>query len=173
MKFTNGSWLVRKEFEPIYAVEYGYHRVKGGRLCVYAPGVHIGGKGDTVNAPVFTVAFTSPRENVIRTEITHFRGAVRKGPFFEVDTEDVRTEVTEEDDRLIYRSGKLEAVISKEPGAWQVDYRYEGRLLTRSGYRNMAHMSDRISGMTSMTDQLVLDLDGQIYGLGERCLRVV
>ncbi|HJA12536.1 MAG TPA: alpha-xylosidase [Candidatus Mediterraneibacter merdipullorum] len=168
MKFTNGSWLVRKEFEPIYAVEYGYHRVKGGRLCVYAPGVHIGGKGDTVNAPVFTVAFTSPRENVIRTEITHFRGAVRKGPFFEVDTEDVRTEVTEEDDRLIYRSGKLEAVISKEPGAWQVDYRYEGRLLTRSGYRNMAHMSDRISGMTYMTEQLMLDIDEQIYGLGER-----
>lgn len=168
MKFTNGSWLVRKEFELIYAVEYGYHRVKGGRLCVYAPGVHIGGKGDTVNAPVFTVAFTSPRENVIRTEITHFRGAVRKGPFFEVDTEDVRTEVTEEDDRLIYRSGKLEAVISKEPGAWQVDYRYEGRLLTRSGYRNMAHMSDRISGMTYMTEQLMLDIDEQIYGLGER-----
>lgn len=168
MKFTNGSWLVRKEFEPIYAVEYGYHRAKGGRLCVYAPGVHIGGKGDTVNAPVFTVAFTSPRENVIRTEITHFRGAVRKGPFFEVDTEDVRTEVTEEDDRLIYRSGKLEAVISKEPGAWQVDYRYEGRLLTRSGYRNMAHMSDRISGMTYMTEQLMLDIDEQIYGLGER-----
>lgn len=168
MKFTNGSWLVRKEFEPIYAVEYGYHRVEGDRLCVYAPGVHIGGKGDTVNAPVFTVAFTSPRENVIRTEITHFRGAVRKGPFFEVDTEDVRTEVTEEDDRLIYRSGKLEAVISKEPGAWQVDYRYEGRLLTRSGYRNMAHMSDRISGKTYMTEQLMLDIDEQIYGLGER-----
>ena len=29
MKFTNGYWLTRDEIEPIYAVEYGYHRVDG------------------------------------------------------------------------------------------------------------------------------------------------
>ena len=36
MKFTNGYWLTRDEIEPIYAVEYGYHRVDGDVLQVYA-----------------------------------------------------------------------------------------------------------------------------------------
>ena len=41
MKFTNGYWLTRDEIEPIYAVEYGYHRVDGDVLQVYAPSMHI------------------------------------------------------------------------------------------------------------------------------------
>ena len=60
MKFTNGYWLTRKEIEPIYAVEYGYHRIDNKTLYVYAPALHIAGKGDMVNVPVLTVAFSSP-----------------------------------------------------------------------------------------------------------------
>lgn len=168
MKFTNGYWLTRKEIEPVYAVEYGYHRTEGKTLYVYAPALHIAGKGDMVNAPVLTVAFSSPRENVIRTEITHFKGSVRKGPFFEVNRTEADVEIREEEDRLVYRSGKLEAVISRTPGAWQVDYLYGGRLLTKSGYRNMARMLNRETGKSYMTEQLALDIDEQVYGLGER-----
>lgn len=168
MKFTNGYWLTRKEIEPIYAVEYGYHRIDDKTLYVYAPALHIAGKGDMVNVPVLTVAFSSPGENVIRTEITHFKGEARKGPFFKVNRTDTDVEICEEEDRIIYRSGRLEAVISRMPGAWQVDYLYEGRPLTRSGYRNMARMLNRENGKSYMTEQLALDIDEQVYGLGER-----
>lgn len=168
MKFTNGYWLIRKEIDPIYAVEYGYHRIDGDTLYVYAPGMHIAGKGDTVNTPIITVAFTSPRENIIRTEITHFKGRICKGPFFEVDRSGTKVEIIDEDEQLIYRSGKMEVVVSKAPGAWHVDYRYEGRTLTQSGYRNMARMANRETGRTYMTEQLALEVDEQIYGLGER-----
>lgn len=168
MKFTDGYWQIRKEISPVFAVEYGYHRIEGNALHVYAPGVHIAGKGDTVSAPVLTVTFTSPSENVIRTEIVHFRGSIRKGPFFEVNETHPNVEITEEEKEIRYRSGRLEAVISREPGAWQVDYLYDGRPLTRSGYRNMAYMSNRQTGKTYITEQLALEADEQIYGLGER-----
>ena len=28
MKFTNGYWLLRKEMEPAYAVEYASHKIE-------------------------------------------------------------------------------------------------------------------------------------------------
>ena len=34
MKFTNGFWLMRKEYEPIFAVEYAGHEVDGDSLVV-------------------------------------------------------------------------------------------------------------------------------------------
>ena len=83
MKFTNGYWLTRDEIEPIYAVEYGYHRVDGDVLQVYAPSMHISRRGDCVNIPMLTITFSSPMEDVIKVSVEHFRGKVRKGPFFE------------------------------------------------------------------------------------------
>lgn len=168
MKFTNGYWLTRDEIDPIYAVEYSYHRICGNTLQVYASSVPISAKGDIVNVPVLTVVFSSPAENVIKTEICHFKGAVCKGPFFEVNETEIVPEIEEKEEQVIFRSGKLEAVISRAPRAWQVKYYYEGRLLTQSGYRNMAHMSNRLTGKTYMTEQLAVDIDEQVYGLGER-----
>lgn len=168
MKFTNGYWLTRNEIDPIYAVEYSYHRTNGNILQVYASSVHISRKGDMVNVPLLTITFSSPANNIIKTEVVHFKGEIKKGPFFEVNKDRADIEIEEKDNCLIYRTGKLEAVISKEPSAWEVRYIYDGKLLTQSGYRNMAHMNNHLTGKSYMTEQLALDVDEQIYGLGER-----
>ena len=69
---------------------------------------------------------------------------------------------------FIYQSGALRAEISRKPSAWSVTY-YDGQeRLTDSSWRNMAYMKDRDSGKTYMTEQLAIDVDELIYGMGER-----
>ncbi|BFK21384.1 alpha-xylosidase [Mediterraneibacter glycyrrhizinilyticus] len=168
MKFTNGYWLTRDEIEPIYAVEYGYHRVDGDVLQVYAPSMHISRRGDCVNIPMLTITFSSPMEDVIKVSVEHFRGKVRKGPFFEKKESDVNVRIIEDEKCIRYESGRLCAVIGKEESAWKVSFYRDGKFLTESSYRNMARMFNRDTGKSYITEQLLLDVGEQIYGLGER-----
>ena len=59
-------------------------------------------------------------------------------------------------------------MIDKRPASWSIRF-YDGdRELTNTGYRNMAHMTNNETGKTYMVEQLALDVDEYVYGLGER-----
>ncbi|MCD8218017.1 MAG: alpha-xylosidase [Clostridiales bacterium] len=169
MRFTNGYWLMREGVTPLYAVEYSDHEIRGDHLVVYAACKHIDGLGDTTNRNVLTIQFSSPMNQVIHTEITHFAGSTaKKSERPEVTMGYPEIEIIEEEDTLIYRTGNLRAVISKRPDDWRVDY-YDGeQYLTFTGYRNMACMQDAINHRVDMVEQLGLDIGEKIYGLGER-----
>ena len=168
MKFTNGYWLMRDNIEPLFAVEYADHRIQGDQLTVYAATRHVNDRGDCLNSGLLTIRFTSPMEDVIHVSITHFDGARYDGPFVPVSRQPVSPVIREEENKLIYQSGALRAEISREPSAWSVTY-YEGQeRLTDSSWRNMAYMKDRDSKKTYMTEQLAIDVDELIYGMGER-----
>ena len=168
MKFTNGYWLMRDNIEPLFAVEYADHRIQGDRLTVYAATRHVNDRGDCLNSGLLTIRFTTPMEDVIHVSITHFDGARYDGPFVPVSTQPVSPVIREEENKLIYQSGALRAEISRKPSAWSVTY-YDGQeRLTDSSWRNMAYMKDRDSKKTYMTEQLAIDVDELIYGMGER-----
>lgn len=59
-------------------------------------------------------------------------------------------------------------MIGKEESAWKVSFYRDGKFLTESSYRNMARMFNRDTGKSYITEQLLLDVGEQIYGLGER-----
>ncbi len=168
MKFTNGYWLTRKEITPIYAVEYGYHRVDGNQLTIYAPSIPITNRGDCVNIPMMTVIVQSPRENIIQVKILHFKGGMPQGPFYHLNREEVPVEIEETEEQIVYTSGETSAVISKKPKDWKIEFYRDGRLLTESSYRNMAHMTNSQTDKSYITEQLLLDVGEKIYGLGER-----
>ena len=168
MKFTNGFWLLKEEISPIYAVEYAGHEIEGNTLTVYAAQNHIRNRGDCLNLGIITLTFTSPQENIIHTELTHFQGTANAPVRPEVADQQPRVEITETDTHLIYRSGKLEARICKAPSGWNIDY-YDGDTrLTSTGYRNEARMLNRDTGEGFMVEQLSIDIGESIYGLGER-----
>lgn len=168
MKFTNGYWMMREEITPDYAVEYADSRIDGNDLYIYAPAKHISGRGDSLNTPMLTVKLSSPMEDVIKVSVVHFAGALYQGPFVAVNETNPYVEITEDDNEIVYQSGDLKAVINKEPSAWEIVF-YDGdRRLTDTGFRNMAHMNNRDNGKTYMVEQLALDVDEYIYGLGER-----
>ena len=168
MKFTNGYWLIKKEITPIYAVEYGYHRVDGNQLTIYAPSIPITNRGDCVNIPMMTVVFQSPQENIIQVKIVHFKGSVQQGPYYHLNNKDVHVEIEETEDQIIYTSGETSAVISKKQRDWKIEFFRSGKLLTESSYRNIAHMTNEKTDKSYVTEQLLLDVGEKIYGLGER-----
>ncbi len=168
MKFTNGYWMMKEEILPLFAVEYADHRIRGEELTVYAATRHVTNRGDCLNSGLITVRFSSPMEDVIRISVSHFDGARYEGPFVPVNQAEHQVSICEEADYLSYQSGRLRAEISRKPSGWSVVF-YDGkRRLTDSSYRNMAHMTDRSTGKTYMTEQLAIDVDELIYGLGER-----
>lgn len=168
MKFTNGYWLMREEITPDYAVEYEDSRIDGNDLYIYAPAKHISGRGDSLNTPMLTVKLSSPMEDVIKVSVVHFAGALYQGPFVAVNETNPYIEITEDDNEIVYQSGALRAVVNKQPSSWSIIF-YDGdRRLTDTGFRNMAHMNNRDNDKTYMVEQLALDVDEYIYGLGER-----
>jgi len=168
MKFTNGYWLMKDEITPDYAVEYADSRMDGNSLYVYAPCKHIEDRGDCLNIGMLTIKLSSPMEDVIKVSIVHFAGTRYEGPFVEIHEENPHIEIEEDDETIVYQSGSLKAVIDKRPSSWGIVF-YDGdRRLTDSGFRNMAHMNNRNTGKTYMVEQLAIDVDEYIYGLGER-----
>lgn len=168
MKFTNGYWQIAKGITPLYAVEYADHRICGGELTVYAPAKHIADRGDCLNLGMLTVRLTSPMEDVIKVSVTHFEGKAYKGPFAQIADQRPHVRIDETEDEIIYSTGNTKAVISKRPGGWGIRF-YDGeRELTSTGFRNMAHMTDEKNGKCYMVEQLALDIDEYVYGLGER-----
>ncbi|WP_028235444.1 alpha-xylosidase [Pseudobutyrivibrio sp. MD2005] len=168
MKFTNGYWLMRKEIEPNYAVEYHSHQFDGSRLTIYAPCSHIGDRGDALNIGVLTITLTSPQPNIIKVEIVHFKGEADKGPYIQVNDCNPAVSFSEDDNQIRFTSDKLSAVIDKRPNSWKISYYYDGKLLTDTSYRNMAHMKNNDINKCYMVEQLAIDVDEYIYGLGER-----
>ena len=168
MKFTEGYWCIKKEMTPLYAVEYADSRRNDNELIVYAPGKHIADRGDCLNLGMLTIRLTSPMEDVIRVSVRHFDGTVYRGPFARIYGTSPHIVVEETDEEIRYRSGRTTAVIDKRPNSWGIHFLDGDRELTSTGFRNMAHMTNRETGKCYMVEQLALDVDEYVYGLGER-----
>lgn len=168
MKFTNGYWLLRDEMKAAYAVEYGSHRVYGQELTMYLPCSHIVDRGSCLNIPLLTVTLSSPMDGVIKVSAVHHDGAVYNGPFAKIYTGDAHVQIEESEDQLIYQTGSLKAVIDKAPNGYKMAF-YEGdTFLTESSFRNLSYMQNTKTGKNYMLEQMFLDVDEYVYGLGER-----
>jgi len=169
MKFTSGYWMTKKEITPLYAAEYASHRIKGDGLIVYAPSAHIGDRADCLNLGMLTIHLSSPAEDVVKVSVRHFDGGVCRGPFAEIcESGTVSAAIEETENELIYTSGHTRAVIDKRPSSWGITFLDGDRELTKTGWRNMAYMKNEAEGKCYTLEQLALDVDEYIYGLGER-----
>ena len=169
MKFTDGYWHLRDQYIPAYASEYFSHVSRDGRLDILTPTRPITQRGDTLNLPTLNVTFSAPQPGIIGVTLTHFKGVKYGGPDFAINTDRAQaSSLSETEDSLIFGSGPLEAVISKRPGQWQIQYRQDGKLLTETSHHNMAYMKDRENGKGYLVEQLALGVGESVYGLGER-----
>ena len=168
MKFTDGYWCVKKGITPLYAAEYSSHKVKNGELVIYAPGRHIADRGDCLNQGLLTIRLTSPAENIIKVSVTHFEGTVSRGPSAETVQCAPRVVIEEDENIISFQSGRTRAVVDKRPKSWGIRFLDGDRELTNTGFRNMAYMKSENNGRVYMVEQLALDVDEYIYGLGER-----
>ena len=168
MKFTNGYWLIRPNFQMQYATQAVRVEKRPDALHVLSACRPIHHRGDTLDGGTLDVTFTAPRENIIRVTVTHFAGKRDNAPHFETYEEPVNAVIEENDEMVSFTSGKLTARVQKGEN-WRVDYVAEdGRVLTSSGFRGMGRALDKDTGKTYMSDSLMLDVGECVYGLGER-----
>lgn len=168
MKFTNGYWLIRPNFQMQYATQAVRVEKRPDALHVLSACRPIHHRGDTLDGGTLDVTFTATRENIIRVTVTHFAGKRDNAPHFETYEEPVNAVIEENDETVSFTSGKLTARVQKGEN-WRVDYVAEdGRVLTSSAFRGMGRALDKDTGKTYMSDSLMLDVGECVYGLGER-----
>lgn len=168
MKFTNGYWLIRPNFQMQYATQAVRVEKRPDALHVLSACRPIHHRGDTLDGGTLDVTFTAPRENIIRVTVTHFAGKRDNAPHFETYEKPVNAVIEENDETVSFTSGKLTARVQKGEN-WRVDYVAEdGRVLTSSAFRGMGRALDKDTGKTYMSDSLMLDVGECVYGLGER-----
>ena len=168
MKFTDGYWLNKPEYDFNFAIQSYSASITDSALRVVCATNPINGRGDLLNHGTLTVTFTAPMPDVIRVRVEHFMGVKDHGPHFELYEVPVKPVITETEDAWIFESGKARAVVSKEKRGWRVTYQGDGQLLTESEYHGMAHAHNRDTGRDYMIDSLTLDVGERVYGLGER-----
>lgn len=167
MKFTNGYWLIRPNFQMQYATQAVRVEKRPDALHVLSACRPIHHRGDTLDGGTLDVTFTAPRENIIRVTVTHFAGKRDNAPHFETYEEPVNAVIEENDEMVSFTSGKLTARVQKGEN-WRVDYLADGKVLTSSAFRGMGRALDKDTGKTYMSDSLMLDVGECVYGLGER-----
>ena len=167
MKFTNGYWLIRPNFQMQYATQAVRVEKRPDALHVLSACRPIHHRGDTLDGGTLDVTFTAPRENIIRVTVTHFAGKRDNAPHFETYEEPVNAVIEENDEMFSFTSGKLTARVQKGEN-WRVDYLADGKVLTSSAFRGMGRALDKDTGKTYMSDSLMLDVGECVYGLGER-----
>ncbi len=171
MKFTSGYWLLRDYVDAKFAIEYYSHEVVNDELHVYAATKHIGDdRGATLNSALLTITLKSVNDDTFKVSLTHFMGVNKKFPEFEKNEKVNKLNVVETEDYLTAENGKLVVKISKMQNAWGIDFinKTTGELLTNTRNKNMACMFDKNTKETFITDQLQIDINEKVYGLGER-----
>ena len=84
MKFSDGFWLNKPGYSVNYATQAYEITADDKSVTVFATNQWIQNRGMTLGGPALEITFTSTLENSIKVTVDHYKGQVRKGPFFEL-----------------------------------------------------------------------------------------
>ncbi|MCI9337002.1 MAG: alpha-xylosidase [Lachnospiraceae bacterium] len=174
MKFQNGCWLLKEGFASFSPQQIYDSRIAEDEVVICAPTAVVNGRGNTIDGINLTLRITAPAPEVIRVQVWHHKGGLKKSPAFELaEPCGQALRVEETDETLTVKSGHLSLVLGKRP--WSMRYERDGELLTKSAGRDFAFLKENWTGMAYdkgqgayMRQQLGLSVNEQIYGLGER-----
>ncbi|MDL2300926.1 alpha-xylosidase [Lachnospiraceae bacterium OttesenSCG-928-D06] len=175
MKFSNGCWL-QKEGCEVFSPQHIYEsQITETEVRIVTPTSRIRHMGDTLGQVTLTLCITSPMENVIRVQTTHYLGAQKKAPNFDLNLNtNHKMSTVEDNEKITITSGNLSLVIEKEN--WSMSYYRGSKLLTKSTGRDLCYAKTDWTGLaynksidhSYMRQQLLLSVDESVYGMGER-----
>ncbi len=176
MKFGNGCWLQKEGIECFAPQEAYFVNKNDHEIVICAPTHHIAHRGDTLGGINLTIRITAPAEDVIRVQTSHYLGVEDHDPKFDLNLdENRRMDVEETEEEILVKSGDLSLYINKK--SWSMSYEREGKVLTASSGRDLAYMRTQWTGFAYdmdpegkayMRQQLGIDVNEHVYGLGER-----
>lgn len=167
MKFDAGNWRLLPGTEALYPLTVADVLIEPGALIVtgYSKPIHV--REDTLDGAIFTVRFTAPLPDVIRVQITHFKGRRPRLPVFDLDytLSNLDAQTGRDDTRAWLVSGDLSVSVPVE-GEWRIEFRRGGQILTTSERKAIGLFTQ--GGKTYLREQLSMAAGETIYGLGER-----
>ena len=176
MKFGNGCWLQKEGIECFAPQEAYFVNKNDHEVVICAPTHHIAHRGDTLGGINLTIRITAPAEDVIRVQTSHYLGVEDHSPKFDLNLDENRAiDVEETEDEIVVKSGNLSLRINKKN--WSMSYERDGKVLTASSGRDLAYMRTQWTGFAYdmdpegkayMRQQLGIDVNEHVYGLGER-----
>lgn len=164
MKFSNGHWMKRPGVTVYNIAEVRSYEIEDKVVTLYCPPMKVAHRGFTLMGPLLTLRLTSPEAGTIALETTHYEGGLQNEPRFEINGDAQKLEVTESENLLVVKSGKMEARVSLDD--FKIEYWYDGRLLTATGQRKLGYVAAPEGKF--VLDQLDLGVGEKIFGLGER-----
>lgn len=167
MKFLNGGWLVKDGFDVKYAANVYTANIEPKKLTLFCPfGSPIYNAGMTLDGGILTIEVTSPRPDIITTRLINFKKDRSHCPKFVLNETDPDVEITEDDSKWSFTSGRLTLQIAKGETI-DFKYLYDGKVIAHSGWRAKGLVTDP-EGRLHVSEQLDLGVGEKIYGLGER-----
>lgn len=169
MKFTNGFWLLKKEYTADYVQEINCIENHEGKIYAYGPYKRINGRGDTLNIGMMTYCLSSPMEDVIGIRMYNHLGKCKEGPGFELENcvkvEDEITAKEFDGKKLKVTSGNLSLRLTI--GSPQLEFWGGEKKLTYTAGKTTGMMHHK-DGRDYLVTGLNLGVGELVYGLGER-----
>lgn len=188
MKFSDGYWLSKKNYDVKYA-SHNYKTICSGNdiRCIAAPYI-VWNRGMTLSGPNFEVTVSSQMKDIIRVSVVHFRGQKQNSPEFELNTDsDFCPVINETEEYAELISGNTKAVIKKGQ-TWDIQFYWKDKLLTENGPKSTSYITEdeysaanraesyrssrswdfETESRTFMREQLCLDIGECLYGFGEK-----
>ena len=165
MKFTDGFWLVKKEFEANFIRDIYDVLERENEVVIYAPYKKINGRADTLNLGLMTIYLSCLKGDIIKVRLANHLGKQKKAPAIEVAGETVPPCVEYTEDGLCISSGRLSLEISKTGPVFT--FKADGEVLTSTSVKGTSYMR-RDDGRGFLVTELGLGVGELVYGLGER-----
>ncbi|MBQ2797780.1 MAG: alpha-xylosidase, partial [Ruminiclostridium sp.] len=144
MKFSDGFWMNKQGYDVNYATQIYEIKTTENSITVFATNQWIGNRGMTLGGPVLEITFTSTLANSIKVTIEHYKGAVKKGPYFNLyEDKSFKPVITEKEGYWELLSDKTSVRIAKAGSGWDVKYFYEDKLLTKEGWRTTSYIEEQ------------------------------
>ncbi len=176
MKYSNGCWIHKEGTEVFSPAEVYFTKKEDNLLTLCAPTHKINHRGDTLGGANLTIRISSPAPEVLRVRTNHYMGVQKRTPDFEIEMDENRNLLVEEDDNFLkVSSGSLRLEINKSN--WKMIFYRGSEKITDSGWRDLAYVKTDWRGLayddglmhdTYMRERLSLSVGELIYGLGER-----
>ncbi|KAI1325053.1 glycoside hydrolase family 31 protein [Xylariaceae sp. FL0255] len=184
MKFRDGMWLTAEGMRVEYAEDVYTITETAKGLSLLCPTRKIMNRGDTLNQSTLTIDIEAASEGIMSVETTHWDGAARKGPNFDLfpnGPSKIEPKVTKGDKGTTLNAGALSATIHSDQHKFGIRFHStEGSktltaLLERSvalayspSPSNPMQTGDMRDFKHYILTQTQLGVGESIHGLGER-----
>jgi alpha-D-xyloside xylohydrolase len=167
MKFNDGHWRILPGIEAIFPTSVVDVQVESDALIVTGYDRAVQSRWDYLDGAAVTARFSSPMPNVVRVQLTHFKGRRERLPAFDLDY--ARTNPSASAGRSEHHAwlttGSLSVVVPTE-GEWQITFQRDGKTLTESEPQAVGLFTQ--GDKTYLREQLSLQVGETVYGFGER-----